>query len=81
LSAAAIAVVATVAAAILGQVADQLIHRSEIGAVDELAAVTAPGDETGALETLKMERQGGGRKSHPFTDDSRREAFRAPFNQ
>jgi hypothetical protein len=42
-------------AAILCEIADEVIHRCEISGIDKLATEPPLGDETGVLQLLEME--------------------------
>jgi len=56
------------AAAVLGQVTDQAVHRIEVGAVPDEAAVLAGNDEAGAPELLQVERERRRRNVEPCRD-------------
>jgi hypothetical protein len=43
--------------AVLSQIADHPIHGIEVGAIDELTALSPLADETGSLKALKVEGQ------------------------
>jgi hypothetical protein len=50
-------------AAVLREIADQPVHRIEVGAVDQLAAFAPSGNEARALKGLEMERQRRGNQA------------------
>jgi hypothetical protein len=45
-------------AAVLGEIAHESIHHTEVGCVDELPAVALPSDEARPLQVLQVEREG-----------------------
>src|SRR3546814_2134685 len=69
------------AAAVLGEIAHQGVHRGEVGRVDQRAPVTAKGHETGLSEPVQMKRQGRRRQAQPFPDTAHRTAFAPGLHQ
>src|SRR3954452_18284656 len=67
-------------AAVLCQVADQLIHVFEVGAVDDEAPVLAAFHQAGARQVRKMERERGRRQVELFADAAGGEAFGTGFH-
>jgi hypothetical protein len=56
---------------VVGQVADQRIHRGDVGAVADVPSLALVGDEARVRELLEVERQGGGREVERGGDGSR----------
>src|ERR1700694_2895965 len=62
------------AAAVLGQVADQLVHVLEVGAVDDEAAVLPALHQPRTREMREVKRQRGPRQVELLADAPRRQA-------
>lgn len=65
----------------LREVAEQVVHLLEIGAIDQVAAVTLLRDETGPLQFLQVERERGAGYFERFAHAARRFAFGARHDQ
>ena len=68
---------AALAAAILGQVADESIHHRKIDRVKQLAAHALLGNQSGSLQVLEVEGQRGRLEANPVADGAGRQTFRA----
>ena len=66
----------TPAAAVLGQVGDQSVHRRVVGGVDQLPPNPALGDETRPVQVLHVEGQRRRWHAQPFGDDARGQSGR-----
>lgn len=70
-----------IAAAILGQIADETIHHREVGRVDELAAFPALRDKAGTLKILKVEGQRRRQQPDALADGARRQPLRTALDE
>src|SRR6266850_5328828 len=68
-------------AAVLREVADELIHVLEVRAVDDEAAVLPAADQAGAGEVREVERQRRRGQLELFADASRRQPFGPGLDQ
>src|SRR5258706_2579152 len=68
-------------AAVLGEVAHELVHVLEVGAVDDEAPVLPPAHEAGAGEMREMEGERRRRQVELLTDAAGGEALGAGFDQ
>src|SRR6266849_7058628 len=67
------------AAAVVGQIAHQLVHVLKVCAVDHEAAVLAALRQSGSRQLSQVERQRRGGQVKLLSNPARREAFRAGF--
>ena len=61
------------ATAILGEIADQVVHRAVFGGVDQLAAQAPLGHQPGMQQLLQMKGQRGRRDAEPLGDRASRQ--------
>ena len=69
------------AAAIFGKVGDELVHRGEVGAVDQRAALPLRLDQPGALQLGEMERQAAVGQVERLSDAARGHALPAGLDE
>jgi len=68
-------------AAILSQIANNAVHRVEIGGVPDESAILPRHDQTSARQFLEVKRQRSGRYSEPLRYLARGQSFRSVFDE
>lgn len=69
------------AAAVLRQVRHQRVHCAEVGGVEELAAHSPLGEQSGTRQVLQVERERGRQEPNTLSDLAGRQAFRPGLDQ
>ncbi len=69
------------AAAVLRQIHHQRVHCTEVGGVEELAAHSPLGEQSGARQVLQVERERRRQQSNTLSDLARRQAFQPGLDQ